>query len=126
MELRLLDKVVYAYSIDVYNLRQRSSQKSFLPLKEENGKQRLGYWPSAEYIRSRTMAGSHRAGIGVIGEGNDSEGSDFLIRLADEDDDRPIWVAAWGGRNTLAQAIWRVKQTRTAEELKAFRFTLCA
>ena len=66
------------------------------------------------------MAGSHRAGIGVIGEGNDSEGSDFLIRLADEDDDRPIWVAAWGGGNTLAQAIWRVKQTRTAEELKAF------
>ena len=66
------------------------------------------------------MAGSHKAGIGVIGEGNDSEGSDFLIRLADEDDDRPIWVAAWGGGNTLAQAIWRVKQTRTAEELKAF------
>ena len=117
---KFLDKVVDAYSIDVYNLRQRSSQKSFLPLKEENGKQRLGYWPSAEYIRSRTMAGSHRAGIGVIGEGNDSEGSDFLIRLADEDDDRPIWVAAWGGGNTLAQAIWRVKQTRTAEELKAF------
>ena len=117
---KFLDKVVDAYSIDVYNLRQRSSQKSFLSLKEENGKQRLGYWPSAEYIRSRTMAGSHRAGIGVIGEGNDSEGSDFLIRLADEDDDRPIWVAAWGGGNTLAQAIWRVKQTRTAEELKAF------
>lgn len=117
---KFLDKVVDAYSIDVYNLRQRSSQKSFLPLKEENGKQRLGYWPSAEYIHSRTMAGSHRAGIGVIGEGNDSEGSDFLIRLADEDDDRPIWVAAWGGGNTLAQAIWRVKQTRTAEELKAF------
>lgn len=117
---KFLDKVVDAYSIDVYNLRQRSSQKSFLSLKEENGKQRLGYWPSAEYIRSRTMAGSHRAGIGVVGEGNDSEGSDFLIRLADEDDDRPIWVAAWGGGNTLAQAIWRVKQTRTAEELKAF------
>ncbi len=115
-----LTMVVDAYATDVYNLRRRSSQKDFLPLAEENGKQRLGYWPSSEYIRSRTMSGSHRAGIGVIGEGNDSPGSDVLIRLADEEDDRPIWVAAWGGGNTLAQAIWRVGQTRTEQELKAF------
>ena len=40
--------------------------------------------------------------------------------MADEDDPRPIYVAAWGGANTLAQAIWRVKQTRSAEELKRF------
>jgi hypothetical protein len=29
-------------------------------------------------------------------------------------------VAAWGGANTLAQAIWRVKQTRSADDLKRF------
>ena len=29
-------------------------------------------------------------------------------------------MAAWGGANTLAQAIWRVQQTRSAEELKRF------
>jgi hypothetical protein len=29
-------------------------------------------------------------------------------------------VLAWGGGNTLAQAIWRVRQTRTAEQLRAF------
>jgi hypothetical protein len=29
-------------------------------------------------------------------------------------------VAAWGGGNTLAQAIWQVQQTRSKEELKAF------
>ena len=56
----------------------------------------------------------------MIGEGNDSPGSELLIRLADEDDPRPIYVAAWGGANTLAQAIWRVKQTRSAEELNQF------
>ena len=115
-----LQQVVDAYAKDVNNLMKRSSQKGFLPLIEENDRQQLGYWPSAEYVRSRTMSGSHRAGIGVVGEGNDSPGSDFLIRLADEADDRPIWVAAWGGANTLAQAIWRVKQTRSADELKAF------
>lgn len=31
---------------------------SFLSLEEENGAQQLGYWPSAEYIRSRAMMGN--------------------------------------------------------------------
>ena len=66
------------------------------------------------------MMGSKRAGIGVIGADNNSPGSDFLIRLADEDDDRPIWLCSWGGANTFAQAVWRVKQERSAEELKKF------
>lgn len=115
-----LNTVVDAYGEDVRNLMARSGQTSFRSLSQENGKQELGYWPSYEYIKSRCMAGSHRAGIGVIGADNDTPGSEFLIKLADEDDDRPIWVAAWGGGNTLAQAIWKVKQTRSPEELKAF------
>ena len=115
-----LHRVIDAYEKDVKNLRKRSGQTSFLSLDEENRSQRIGYWPSADYIRSRVVMGSERGGIKVIGEGNDSPGSDLLIRLADEDDPRPIYVAAWGGANTLAQAIWRVKQTRSAEELKKF------
>lgn len=117
---KYLYQVVDAYTIDIKNLMNRSAQKRFLSLDKENGKQKIGYWPSAEYIRSRCMSGSHRAGIGVIGKDNDSEGSEFLIRLADEDDDRPIYVAAWGGANTLAQAIWKVKNTRSEAELKKF------
>lgn len=115
-----LYKVIDNYGVDVKNLMKRSGQSGFKSIEEENGQQELGYWPSVEYIRSRAMAGSHRAGIGVIGEDNDSPGSDFLIRLADEDDPRPIYVTAWGGANTLSQAIWRVKQTRSAEELRKF------
>lgn len=115
-----LMRVVDAYEKDVKNLMKRSKQKRFVSLKKENEKQPLGYWPSAEYIRSRCMMGSQKAGIGVIGEGNDTEGSNFLIKLALEDDPRPIWVTSWGGSNTLAQAIWRYKQTATPEELKAF------
>lgn len=115
-----LYRVIDAYEQDVPNLMQRSGQQDFLPLEQENGMQELGYWPSAEYIRSRAMAGSHKAGIGVIGEDNDSPGSDFLIQLADEDDPRPIYVTAWGGANTLAQAIWKVQQTRSPEDLKKF------
>ena len=115
-----LFRVITAYAKDVPNLMKRSGQKKHLSLKKENGFQELGYWPSAEYITSRAVMGSMYGGIKVIGERNDSPGSELLIRLADEPDPRPIYVAAWGGANTLAQAIWRVKQTRTAEELKRF------
>lgn len=115
-----LFRVVAAYRKDLPNLMRRSSQRNFLPLEKEQGRQCIGYWPSADYLQSRCVMGSQRGGIKAIGEGNDSPGSDLLIRLADEDDPRPIYVAAWGGVNTLAQAIWRVKQTRTSEQLKRF------
>jgi hypothetical protein len=55
-----------------------------------------------------------------IGETNGSPGSDLIIKLADEPDDRPIWITVWGGGNTLAQAIWQVQQTRSPAELKTF------
>ena len=116
-----LHRVVDAYEHDVKNLMVRSKQKKFRALHDEQTKpQPLGYWPSAEYIRSRCLMGSVRAGYGVIGESNDSEGSEMLIRLAQEPDERPIWVTSWGGSNTLAQAIWRYSQTATKEQLKAF------
>ena len=115
-----LFRVIEAYRKDVPKLMKRSEQKSFLSVEKENGQQYMGYWPSADYLKSRAVMGSVHGGIKVIGEGNDSQGSELLIRLADEDDPRPIYVAAWGGANTLAQAIWRVKQTRSAEELKRF------
>ncbi len=115
-----LNRVIDAYEHDLPNLMKRSCQTSYLSTKKEEGKQHIGYWPSAEYLRSRIMAGSLRLGIKEIGQGNRSSGSDHIIRLADEKDNRPIWVLAWGGANTLAQAVWQVKQERNAEELKAF------
>ena len=114
-----LQRVIDAYGNDVPKLMKRSRQKKFMSMEQED-RQHIGYWPSVEYIRSRAVMGSQRGGIRVVGEGNDSPGSNLLIRLADENDERPIYVAAWGGANTLAQAIWRVKQTRTPEELKRF------
>ena len=115
-----LYRVVDAYATDVQNLMKRSGQESFMPEAKEDGRQKLGYWPSARYIRSRSVMGSQQAGIGVIGEGNDSEGSKLMIRLLKENDDRPIWVLSWGSSNTLAQALWRLKRECTAEQLKEY------
>ena len=115
-----LDRVIEAYRKDVDNLMKRSDQHRFLSRKKEESQQRIGYWPSADYLVSRAVYGSVHGGIKAVGADNDSPGSQLLIQLADEDDDRPIYVAAWGGANTLAQAVWRIKQTRTPAQLKRF------
>lgn len=109
-----------AYEKDLPNLMKRSEQTSFLSLKKENKKQYIGYWPSIEYLRNRVMLGSSKTGPKVLGENNRSKGSDMIVQLADEKDNRPIWISVWGGGNTLAQAIWQVKQTRTEKEFKTF------
>ncbi|NQU88108.1 MAG: DUF1593 domain-containing protein [Mariniphaga sp.] len=109
--------VINAYKKDLPNLLKRSNQSGFA---QDNGKQEIGYWPSAQYLKNLTMFGSMHMGKSFIGEGNNSEGSDLIIKLADEDDDRPIWVTIWGGGNTLAQSIWQVQHTRSESELKEF------
>jgi len=116
-----LHNVVNGYRTDVNNLMKRSGQEGFRPIEEENGRQELGYWPSADYIASRCVYGSQKAGIGIIGPDNDTDGSRLIIKVVDEtEDDRPVWCLAWGSGNTLAQAIWRVGQERSPEELKKF------
>jgi len=109
--------VIDAYEKDLPNLLKRSNQTGFA---YDNNRQEIGYWPSAQYLRDRTMFGSMRMGMSFVGPDNNSDGSNLIIKLADEDDDRPIWVTFWGGGNTLAQAIWQVKQTRSEVELKTF------
>jgi hypothetical protein len=56
----------------------------------------------------------------AVGEGMDSAGSELLIDAVDRDDPRPIWVTVWGGPNVLAQALWKVRATRPAQELEKF------
>ena len=71
-------------------------------------------------MRDRTLYGSKNRGHTFIGENNVSDGSNLIVKLADEDDDRPIWITVWGGGNTLAQACWQLKKERSAEQLEAF------
>lgn len=118
--LDILKATVAAYEKDLPNLMKRSGQTSFQSVDAESKQQELGYWPSPAYLRSRTMLGSLKLGFKQLGAANHSAGSDFLIRLADEDDARPIYVAVWGGANTFAQAVWRVQQERPPEQLKNF------
>jgi len=113
----LILDAISAYEKDLPNLWKRSNQDSHMA---DESQQQIGYWPSADYLRSRTVLGSRKRGYSFVGEGNNSPGSDLIIKIAYEKDERPIWVLAWGGGNTLAQAIWRVRGERTAAQLSEF------
>ncbi|MGF1586076.1 MAG: nucleoside hydrolase-like domain-containing protein [Bacteroidales bacterium] len=81
-------------------------------------KHEAGY-PTAEFLRARVKEGIPKFGMEGVGPGQDSDGSEWIISVIDKDDDRPIWVQAWGGVNTLAQALWKLKHTRPEREVES-------
>lgn len=77
-------------------------------------------FPTYQFLKERIKKGIPEYGLAGVGEGKDSEGSDWLISVVDKNDERPVWVSIWGGANVLAQSLWKVRQTRTQEELEEF------
>jgi hypothetical protein len=57
-------------------------------------------------------------GLNPNGESKDSEGSEFLQQVFNKDDERPIYVQAWGGSITLVQALYRYRQRNGNEKLR--------
>jgi len=99
----MLDKIVNAYE-EVY---------PNLSLHAEG-------FPSPEYLKTISVMGQTGYGMSDVGTGKDSPGSELIIASVDKDDPRPVWVMGWGGMNNIAQAIWKVRETRTQEELDKF------
>ena len=56
----------------------------------------------------------------IIGPGKDTDGSNWIIARVDASDSRPVDFAAWGGVSDLAQALWKVKSTRSSSQLSSF------
>jgi hypothetical protein len=54
---------------------------------------------------------------GLVGEGLDTEGSEWIIRVLDRPDPRPLDVNVWGGTADLAQALWKLRATRSPGEV---------
>lgn len=77
-------------------------------------------YPETEYLLSITKSSFPEFGMNAVGRGKDSEGSEWIIKVVDKKDDRPVWIPVWGGANCLAQALWKVKMTRSPEDLKKF------
>ena len=75
-------------------------------------------FPSAESLLNIVKNGIAEYGMQGVGEGKDSPGSKWIIKVLEEKDERPLWVCAWGGVNTLAQALYEIKKTKTVADVK--------
>ncbi len=74
-------------------------------------------WPTVEELDSRIFSGQPGYGLAATGPGRSSEGAQAIIRAADRDDPRPLWITIWGGANTLAQALLQLRASRPREEV---------
>lgn len=77
-------------------------------------------FPKAEALLNYVSQGLPVHDMAAVGDGMDSPGSELLIAQVDREDERPLWVSVWGGPNVLAQALWKVRETRSKAELARF------
>lgn len=77
-------------------------------------------WPEMAQLAALVSAGQTAYGMAAVGADKMSPGAEAIIRAADKNDERPVWVTLWGGANTLAQALLQVRDTRSAEDVNKF------
>jgi hypothetical protein len=53
----------------------------------------------------------------AVGPDKGSDGAALIITAAEKADSRPLWILAWGGSNTLAQALLQARAQKTPAEL---------
>jgi hypothetical protein len=79
-------------------------------------------FPDAAALKALVSTGPAGFGMAAVtsqGEGI-STGARQIIAAADRQDDRPLWVLAWGGANTLAESLAYVRRTRSAVDVESF------
>ncbi|MBS2211947.1 DUF1593 domain-containing protein [Carboxylicivirga mesophila] len=75
-------------------------------------------FPQATVLYSLVKKGLPVYGMKGVGKGMDSEGSDWIIKMLEKEDKRPLWISVWGGSNTLAQALYTIRKTKSRKEAK--------
>lgn len=75
-------------------------------------------FPDAKTLLAITKKGLAKYGMLGVGNGQDSEGSEWIIKVLEENDTRPLYISVWGGVNTLAQALYKLKETKSAADIK--------
>lgn len=77
----------------------------------------------SRYPPAELLAGRIRAGLNTnskVGAGYNSAAAKHIIYMVDRSTD-PVWILVWGGSRELAQALYEVKTTRSAQQYKAFQ-----
>jgi hypothetical protein len=76
-------------------------------------------FPEPGALRAVVAAGQASFGMAAVAKDKTSAGAERILRAADRDDPRPLWITVWGGANTLAQALLHARETRTPEAVDA-------
>jgi len=71
-------------------------------------------FPTALALKATVKKGLAIYGMEGVGTGHDSQGSDWIVNVLKKNDNRQVWFTVWGGPNTLAQALWKIKNTMPA------------
>lgn len=74
-------------------------------------------YPEAQDLKKLIKKGRSEFGMSGVGEDKDSEGSDWLIKVLEKENEKPVWISVWGGANVLAQALWRMKREKPPHAL---------
>lgn len=77
-------------------------------------------WKTPEYLHNIVASGQDGNGMKDVGVGQTSEGAKLIIESLFKNDERPIFVLSNGGMNTLAQALFILREKHSKEELKTF------
>lgn len=91
--------------------------KAYGSVQPNLNKHELGF-PTESALMLTVKQGLAKYGMLGVGKGQDSEGSEWIIKTLEENDPRPLYVSVWGGANTLAQALFKLKETKNATEIK--------
>jgi len=75
---------------------------------------------SADDLHAVVKEGNMYRGWDNVGTGKDTEGSDWIIKMVDRQDERPLGLCIFGGQTDLAQALCKVKSSRTRKEYEQF------
>lgn len=104
----LIHQVLEAYALDWANLQKADPA-----------------FPPADTLRRIVFAGEDRAGPDIpvsecVGNGRLSPAARHLIAITDKMDERPLWVAVWGGTVDIAQALYYIKISRSPKDYGQF------
>jgi hypothetical protein len=89
-DTKVINDIIDAYEKVLPNLRSHAS----------------GY-PSGDYLKSVVYEGQrNKTGMEGVGLDFSTKGSRYIIEQLLNDENDAIWFLAWGGTNTLAQALW--------------------
>ena len=76
-------------------------------------------WRDAEALRRSVYRGVAGYGLAAIDADHPSEAAQALLTAAMRNDQRPLWVALWGGANTLAETLRHARTASSPPQLEA-------